>query len=80
MGHVSQTLSFQLNNTEPVKPSGTLLQRIKKRKDLDVMELDPTEEIVALFPQNPLVNHIHILVQVPSTSEPAVMSLTIANQ
>ena len=44
------------------------------------MELDPTEEIAALFPQNPLENHVHILVQVPSTSEPAVMSLTIANQ
>jgi len=78
MGHVSPsqlTLSFQLNDTEPVKPSVTLLQRIKQRKDLDVMALDPTEEIAALFPQNPLENHVHILIQVPSTSEPAVMSL-----
>ena len=56
---------IQLNNTEPVKPSGTLLQRIKKRKDLDATELDHAEKIAALFPQNPLAYHLHILVQVP---------------
>lgn len=83
MGHVSPsqlTLSCQLNNIEPVEPSDTLLQRIKERRDLDTMKLGVSEKIAALFPQGLLEDHVHFLVQVPSTSEPVVMSLTIANQ
>lgn len=71
IGHVfpSQlTLSFQLNDTEPVKPGDTVLQRIRKRGKLDATKLDTTDEIAAFFPQNPLASHIHILV-VPSTCE-----------
>jgi hypothetical protein len=80
MGHVfpSQlTLSFQLSNAEPVEPEDTLLQRIMKRGEVMkfAQKLGATEEMSAVFPQDPLVDSVHILVQLRFTSEPAVISL-----
>ena len=75
------TLSCQLSVPEPVEPARTLGRRIGLRGDTKTFaeELSsPTQKILTLFPQPPLENHVHIMVELPS-SEPMVVILTIAN-
>ena len=68
-GHL--TLSFQLTELEPVEPEDTLVQRIRSRGDVATFakRLTATQEVSALFPQHPPEDHVHLLVQLPSTSE-----------
>ena len=63
------TLPCKLTKPEPVEPEDTLLQRIKSKGDLGTFanKLTATQKVSMLFPPRPLEDHLHILVQLPST-------------
>jgi len=69
------TLSYQLIRPEPVEPEDTLTQRIRSRGDVATFakRLTATQKVSTLFPQHPLEDHVHILVQLPSSSEPVAV-------
>jgi len=66
------TLSRKLTEPEPVQPEDTLLQHITSRGDVATFakKLTVTQKMSMLFPGHALQDHVHILVQIPSTSEP----------
>ena len=61
----------QLKEYEPVKPDEGLAGRIQMQIGLEgelsriAFKLDITDEILALFPQQPPERHLHIVVQRP---------------
>jgi len=66
------TLSPKLTDPEPVGPDNTLAERIGLRGDnvaTFAKRLTVTQNVSTLFPQHPLEDHVHILVQLPSTSK-----------
>ena len=65
------TLSRKLTNPEPVAPEYTLPQRIKSKGDVATfaIRLTSTEQVLKLFPSLPLEGHVHVLVELLSTSK-----------
>jgi len=66
------TLSHKLTDPEPVGPDNTLADRIRLRGDnveMFATRLSSEKKVVTVFPQHPPEDHVHILVQLPSTSK-----------
>ena len=64
------TLSCQLIHPEPVEPEDTLAQRIRSRGDVKTFakKLTATQKVSTLCTDDPLEDHIHILVKPKSKS------------
>ncbi|KAK2465020.1 hypothetical protein APHAL10511_003096 [Amanita phalloides] len=76
----SRLVLRKLNVPEPVEPAHTLVKCIRKRGDVEMFTEEVTvsvQKISTLFPQSqlPLENHVHILVDLPSSEPIAVMLL-----
>ncbi|KAM6503841.1 hypothetical protein JOM56_000784 [Amanita muscaria] len=65
----SSLVLWQLNKPEPAEPEATLAQRIRLRGNRATFatRLAATQNVSTLFPQPLLEDHVHILVQLPST-------------
>jgi hypothetical protein len=65
------TLSCQLIDPEPVEPEDTLAQRIRSRGDVKTFakKLTATQKVSTLCMDDPLEDHIHILVKVKPISK-----------
>ena len=63
--------SCQLFNLEPVEPEDTLAQCIRSRGDAKTFaqKLTATQKVSMLYTDDPLEDHIHILVKVKPTSK-----------
>ena len=77
------TLSCQLHDAEPVEPAHTFAERIRSRGgDVEIFAQEltmSTQKVSTLFPQShPLLeNHVHFLVQLPSSEPIAIICHTL---
>ena len=61
-------LPFQPNDSNPItaKPADTLAERIESGLS---DQLDPTDPIFSIFPNQPPGGNVHVIVKVPDTGE-----------
>jgi hypothetical protein len=59
-------MSSQLNRTIVLKPPQTIIKRINEvdisASDTATELTDPTERLFSIFPEQPLLEHLHIIV------------------
>ena len=67
---IAYSPSFQPEDRNPidVKPKQTLPERVASVREPEE-ELDPTDSVLTIFPEQPSLDHLHIVVRIPDTGE-----------
>jgi len=69
-GDMAYSHSFQPKDEDPinVKPQQTLPGRVVSMRESGE-KLDPTDSVLTVFPEQPLLDRLHIVVRIPDTGE-----------